>query len=216
MLIVNIGICDNVKKVLATIAESGVKELVVQPTYLMKGLHYQELQKDIASYSNTFENIVVGEPLLSSEQDFRKVISTITEKTAEYDDGKTAICLVGHGTEANANQVYAKMQKMLGESGYSNYYIGTIKAMPTVTDVLETIQNKAYQRVILQPLMIAVGNHTYHDIAGEKEGSWKNVFKQAGYEVECELVGLSDLEAVQLIFREHAQAAVERCKRGLK
>ena len=44
---------------------------------------------------------------------FKAVIQAITDATKEYDDGETAICFMGHGTEADSNQVYAKMQDML-------------------------------------------------------------------------------------------------------
>ena len=36
--------------------------------------------------------------------------------TAAYDDGETAICFMGHGTEAESNAVYAQMQQGMPES----------------------------------------------------------------------------------------------------
>ena len=62
------------------------------------------------------------------------------------------------------------------------------------------------------PLMIAVGNHTKKDIAGEKESSWKKTFENTGYEVECMFRGLGELEAIQKLFAEHTQVAVEKLK----
>ncbi|MFR6378862.1 MAG: sirohydrochlorin cobaltochelatase [Evtepia sp.] len=53
----------------------------------------------------------IGEPLLTSDEDFQTVADAIVEATASYDDGKTAICFMGHGTEAESNAVYAKMQQ---------------------------------------------------------------------------------------------------------
>ena len=205
-------VIDNVKEVLERSIKNGVTQLVIQPTHLMKGLGYRELTEEIADYSNAFEKVVVGEPLLNSEADFEKVIKAITAENAQYDDGKTAICLVGHGTKTDANEAYVKLQKMLTKLGYTNYYIGTIKATPTLADVLGAIQERRYQRVVLQPLMIAVGNHTKKDIAGEKEGSWKKTFENAGYEVECVFRGLGELDAVQQLFVEHAQTALEKLK----
>ena len=35
--------------------------------------------------------------------------------TAQYDDGKTAICFMGHGTEAESNAIYAKMQTVMSD-----------------------------------------------------------------------------------------------------
>lgn len=42
----------------------------------------------------------MGKPLLSSEGDFQAVVQALIEETEEYDDGETAFCFMGHGTEA--------------------------------------------------------------------------------------------------------------------
>ena len=52
----------------------------------------------------------------------------ISEATADYDDGETAIVFMGHGTEAESNGVYAKMQQVLTDGGYAHYYVGTVEA----------------------------------------------------------------------------------------
>lgn len=81
-------------------------------------LEYTDLVNEIAENADSFEKVVVGEPLLTSDDDFKAVIQAITDATKEYDDGETAICFMGHGTEADSNQVYAKMQDMLTEEGF--------------------------------------------------------------------------------------------------
>ena len=136
-------------------------------------------------------------------------MTAITEATKEYDDGKTAICFMGHGTEADSNAVYAKMQTTLTEAGYANYYVGTVEATPSLDDVLAAVQKGEYERVVLMPLMIVAGDHANNDMAGEEEDSWKSTFEKAGYQVECVLKGLGELEAIQQIFVEHAQAAMD-------
>ena len=74
----------------------------------------------------------MGEPLLTSDEDFAAVMQAIVEATAEYDDGETAICFMGHGTEAESNGVYAKMQQLLTDGGHTNYFIGTVEAEPSL------------------------------------------------------------------------------------
>ena len=201
---------DNVGEALDRAVDNGVKTLVVQPTHLMNGLEYGDLVEELAEYSDAFEHIAVGEPLLTSEEDFAGVIRAVTEATAEYDDGETALCFMGHGTEAESNQVYGRMQKMLADAGYDHYYVGTVEAEPTLADVLAAVQKGSYRRVVLEPLMIVAGDHANNDMAGDEEDSWKTVFENAGYEVVCILRGLGELEAVQQMFVEHAQAAMDR------
>lgn len=200
---------DNVKEALARAEKNGVKNLVIQPTHLMNGLEYTDLVNEAAEYSDAFEKVAVGEPLLTSDEDFKAVIRAITDSTAEYDDGETAICFMGHGTEAESNQVYAKLQKMLTEAGYKNYYVGTVEATPSVEDVLAAVKKGTYKKVVLKPLMIVAGDHANNDMAGDEQGSWKTTFESAGYEVTAIVQGLGELEGIQQLFVEHAQAAVD-------
>lgn len=200
---------DNVGEALDRAVENGVKRLVIQPTHLMNGFEYNDVVNEVAEYSDAFEKIAVGEPLLSSDEDFTAVIEAITEDTKNYDDGETAICFMGHGTEAESNKVYPKMQEMLADAGYKNYFIGTVEAAPTVEDVLELVKAGGYKKIVLQPLMIVAGDHANNDMAGDDEESWKSLFESEGYEVTCELRGLGAMEPIQKLFVEHAQAAID-------
>ena len=200
---------DNVEEALDRAVNNGVKNLVIQPTHLMNGLEYNDLVEEVANYSDAFEKVAIGEPLLASDEDFQGVMKAITEATAEYDDGETAICFMGHGTEAEANSVYTKMQDMLTDAGYTNYYVGTVEAAPSLEDVVAKVQTGNYKKVVLQPLMMVAGDHANNDMAGEEEGSWKKTFEDAGYEVECVVKGLGEMEAIQDILVKHAKAAAD-------
>ena len=203
---------DNVSEALNRAADNGVKTLVVQPTHLMDGYEYNDLVDELAGFADAFEAIAVGEPLLSSDGDFAAVAEAIVQATAEYDDGETAICFMGHGTEAASNDVYARMQQVLSEAGYEHYFIGTVEAEPSVEDLLKAVQAGDYRRVVLRPLMIVAGDHANNDMAGDDEDSWKSVFEGAGYEVECVLSGLGELEAIRELFAQHAQTAMDSLK----
>ena len=200
---------DNVTQALDRAVDNGVKTLVVQPTHLMNGLEYEELMSTLAEYSDAFESISVGQPLLTDDEDFQAVMEAIVAATAGYDDGQTAICFMGHGTEHDANGVYAKLQQLLTDSGHANYYIGTVEAEPTLEDLLASVGQGDYSRVVLLPLMVVAGDHANNDMAGDEDGSWRLAFEDAGYQVECVLTGLGELEAIQDLFVAHAQAAVD-------
>ena len=199
---------DNVTEALNRAVDNGVKTLVVQPTHLMNGLEYTDLVNELADNSDAFEQVAVGEPLLTSDDDFKAVISAITDATKEYDDGETAICFMGHGTEADSNAVYQKMQDMLKEEGFDNYYVGTVEATPSCEDVINQVKEGSYKKVVLEPLMIVAGDHANNDMAGDDDDSWKSQFEAAGYEVTCLVRGLGELEPIQQLFVQHAQAAV--------
>lgn len=202
-------VIDNVGQALDRAVENGVKRLVIQPTHLMDGLEYNDVVNEAAQYADAFESMAIGAPLLTSGEDFQIVARTMAEATAQYDDGKTAICFMGHGTEAASNAVYAKMQQVMTDAGYANCFIGTVEAAPTLEDVLALVQAGGYERVVLQPMMIVSGDHANNDMAGDEEGTWKTVFENAGYEVECVLTGLGEYEAIQNLLTAHAQAAID-------
>ena len=201
-------VIDNVGEALDRAIANGVKILVVQPTHLMAGFEYTDLKNELAEYADAFDQIVLSNPLLVTDEDFRDVAEAIVSATAGYDDGKTAICFMGHGTEADSNGVYAKMQTVLTEMGKDNYFIGTVEAEPSVDDVLAQVQSGDYSRVVLRPLMIVAGDHANNDMAGEEEDSWKSIFEGAGYEVECVVEGLGQLEAIQELILAHAADAI--------
>ena len=167
---------DNVKAALDRAVDNGVKTLVVQPTHLMDGLEYTDLVDELAQYTDAFEHIAVGAPLLTSDGDFQAVADAITQATAQYDDGDTAICFMGHGTEAESNRIYGEMQQVLEAAGHDRYYVGTVEAEPTLEDVLAGVKDSGAHRVVLQPLMIVAGDHANNDMAGDEEGSWKRAF----------------------------------------
>lgn len=200
---------DNVKEALDRAVENGVKNLIVQPTHLMAGLEYHDLEEEVMSYADAFESITMGENLLAEDGDFEEVAKIITARTAEYDDGETAICFMGHGTEAESNAVYAKMQEVLTADGFENYFVGTVEATPSLEDVMAAVGEGEYKRVVLMPLMVVAGDHANNDMAGDEEDSWKSQFEAEGYSVECVLEGLGQQPEIQELYVEHLQKFVE-------
>ena len=200
---------DNVEEALKRAMDNNVTRLAIQPTHLLDGLEYNELVREAGNYADAFQGLAIGKPLLTSDQDFQTVAAAITKATKAYDDGKTAICFMGHGTTAKSNDVYAKLQQVLEDQGAAHYYVGTVEAAPTVEDVLTRVKAGAYTRVVLMPLMIVAGDHANNDMAGDDADSWKSVFDAAGYEVVCLVQGLGELEEIQALLVEHAQAAIQ-------
>lgn len=201
---------DNVEEALDRAVADGITTLVVQPTHLMNGYEYTDLADALKDYEDKIDTIVLGEPLLTGDEDYEAVVKAITEKTASYDDGETAIVFMGHGTEADSNIVYTKMQDKLTEAGYENYYIGTVEAEPSLDDVIAALnENGNYKKVVLEPLMVVAGDHANNDMAGDEEDSWKTLLQNEGYEVECLLEGLGQIPAVCDIYVAHTQAAID-------
>ena len=201
-------VIDNVGEALQRAIDNGVRTLVVQPTHLMDGYEYNDIVDELAGYVDAFDRLVIGKPLLNTDEDFTVVAKALADATAEYADGKTAICFMGHGTEAESNSVYAKMQQVIDDAGYENTFIGTVEAKPSVDDVLAAVKAGDCSRVVLRPMMIVAGDHANNDMAGDEEGSWKSIFEGEGYEVECVLEGLGQLPEIQQLLVAHAGDAL--------
>jgi sirohydrochlorin cobaltochelatase len=212
---------DNVDEALLRARDNGVKQLIVQPTHLMSGAENQELKNALADYSSDFE-ISIGEPLLSSDDDYATVADALVNATKSFDDGSTAICFMGHGTPAEntlvdpaeSNKTYSKMQEVLNEKGGANYYVGVVESdieglsldslVPKVKDGGE------YKKVVLRPMMVVAGDHANNDMADEADPeSWVSTFKGEGYEVETVIEGLGQVKEIQDVYVAHVQAAID-------
>ena len=208
---------DNVKEALERAKANGVEELLVQPTHLMNGWEYGDLVKALEKVEGSFKSIKIGAPLLTSDDDFAKVADAMVAATQDLaKDGKTAVCYMGHGTAAASNAVYEKMQKVLTDKGHKNYFIGTVEASPTAGELVELVKAAGYTRVVLRPMMIVAGDHANNDMADENDPeSWYSVFSAAGLEVQCEVKGLGELQAIRDLLAAHARDAKPLADTGI-
>ena len=206
---------DNVEEALNRAVDNGVKTLVVQPTHLMNGFEYEELMGTLAEFSDSFEQVAVGEPLLTSDEDFLAVADAITAATADYDNGKTAIVFMGHGTSHTAKISYSQMQSQMTALGYENVFIGTVEGEPEDTScesVIEKVSAAGYKNVILRPLMVVAGDHANNDMAGSDDDSWLSQFKASGKfdKIDTQINGLGEIEGIQKLYVEHTAAAMSK------
>lgn len=208
---------DNVKEALERAKANGVEELLVQPTHLMNGWEYGDLVKALEKVEGSFKSIKIGAPLLTSDDDFAKVADAMVAATQDLaKDGKTAVCYMGHGTAAASNAVYEKMQKVLTDKGHKNYFIGTVEASPTAGELVELVKAAGYTRVVLRPMMIVAGDHANNDMADENDPeSWYSVFSAAGLEVQCEVKGLGEIQAIRDLLAAHARDAKPLADTGI-
>ncbi len=208
---------DNVKQALERAKKNGVEELLVQPTHLMNGWEYGDLVKALEKYEGDFASIKIGAPLLTTDDDFARVGEAMIEATEELTaDDETAVCWMGHGTEAASSGIYAKMQKWFADAGADNHFVGTVEAEPTARDLAQLVKEAGYTKVVLRPMMIVAGDHANNDMADEKDPeSWWSMFTAAGLEVQCEIKGLGELAEIQALLADHAKNAKDLKDTGI-
>ena len=180
----------------------------VSPTHVMSGEEFDAMMEEMSPYEASFEAVAVGAPLLTSDEDYERLVRILAEDTKEFDQEGTEIILMGHGTEHAANEVYVRLAAEFKKQGYGRYHVGTVEATPSLEDMKRETDQTGARRVVLQPLMIVAGDHANNDMAGDEEDSWKSVFQADGYEVVCRLKGLGELEGIRRMFVDHAKMAV--------
>ncbi len=201
-------VIDDVAAAMESLIAEGVTDLIVQPTHVMDGFEYEKMKDQMEPYRGRFAQIKLGAPLLDSDEDYAQVADILASETKEHDKEDTAIVWMGHGTEHPANIAYRKLEQYCRQAGYQRHFIGTVEAEPDLDEVAAAV--KAYpgiKKVVLLPLMIVAGDHAVNDMAGDEEDSWKTVFEEAGYEVECVLKGMGQYPAVRQIFVRHTKEA---------
>lgn len=199
---------NNVTEAMEELLNEGYGTVVVQPTHVMNGEEYDEMKELTAPYEDKFVNIKYGKPLLTSSDDYVELINAIVAETPQIKEDKTAVVLMGHGTEHFANATYSALDYRFKALGYNNVFVGTVEGYPDLDKVKSDVKAGGYTKVVLLPLMIVAGDHANNDMAGDEEDSWKTQFKKEGYEVETVLKGLGEYKGVQEMFAEHCQDAL--------
>ena len=220
---------DNMTQALERAVANGVKNLVVQPTHLMHGAEYDEMCAAIDDYRDNFDAVSIAEPLLGEvgsdasviNADKEAVAKAITAAAAEasgFDsleaakEAGAAFVLLGHGTAHVARVSYSQMSTQMQQLGYENVFIGTVEGEPEETaceSVIEKVQAAGYTTVILRPLMVVAGDHVNNDMAGSDDDSWKHMFEDAGFTVDCQIAGLGGIADIQALYIAHTQAAID-------
>lgn len=84
--------------------EKGIRELYVQPLYLMHGTEHRRLMELLKESEPFFDRISVGKPLLCDDSDFHVIADAILHHLpVETED--TAVVLMGHGNEKRKKTV---------------------------------------------------------------------------------------------------------------
>lgn len=222
---------DNVDQALERAVDNGVKNLVVQPTHLMRGAEYDELVEAVENYKDKFETVKIAEPLLgevgadsdavnSDKEAVAKALTAEAVKDAGYDsldaakeDG-TAFVFMGHGTSHTAKVSYSQMQTQMKDLGYDNVFIGTVEGEPEETScesVIDAVEKAGYKKVVLRPLMVVAGDHANNDMAGDDDDSWLSMFKASGKfdSVDTQITGLGEIKDIQQIYVDHTAEAMK-------
>ncbi len=193
---------DDVKTALDKMKKEGISKVLVQPTHLIEGLEYEKTLAAAREKRSEFEEIKVGLPLLSCEEDIAEIVDVIQSEIKR--EQKECLVLMGHGSEHSADGVYARVQKMFNSKGIADVFVCTVEGVSSEVDVLSLA--KGYTKVVLAPLMLVAGDHALNDMAGE-EDSLKTMFSNDGFAVRTIIRGLGEYDGIKKMYVDHVRDA---------
>lgn len=189
----------NTTEILEKLLNEGYKHVILQPTYIISGTEMEALRREVELFSNKFEDIRLGVPLLSSVDDYFNLLEVLKEEVGDLKENEGLI-MVGHGTDHPALSSYPMLDYVARDLELP-IYIGTVEGYPGFDKVLKVLKKDKKSQVKLMPLMFVAGDHAKNDIAED----WKEALEKNGIEVVLDLKGLGEIEKIQNIFIEKAK-----------
>lgn len=181
----------DIYEALEHIKKKNYENLIIQPTHIIPGKEFDKISREIKNFN--FKSIKIGNPLLTTENDFQFIINFLNEKVNCISKCDILV-LMGHGTEHKANAQYVKLNNMLPK----NIMLATVEGTPTIDDIVNSLHNRNdIKSIAILPFMVVSGDHATNDMAGEDDNSWKSILELNGYEVTPILKGLGSFVEIQ-------------------
>lgn len=199
---------NNPTQALTNLKDEGYTDVYIQPLHVINGAEYDELIEAVTAFTEEFEVLKIGKPLLTSHEDYAAVANAYINYMPERAENE-AVVFMGHGTHHDANAAYACLDYVFEDEGINNVFVGTVEGFPELDTVIKKLESNQIEKVTLMPLMVVAGDHAQNDMAGDEEDSWKIILKSQGYDVDCILKGLGEMPEIQEIYIEHLQAVID-------
>ena len=150
---------DTVPDALERMLRDRITDVLIQPTHLLNGIENDQMLRQAEAYRSRFQNLRIGAPLLTSDRDLQRVAEILTAQFPNLGE-EEAVLLMGHGTEHDANAVYAALDYRFKDMGRDRFYMATVEGYPALEQALRQMKaNQRLQKVYLVPFMIVAGDH---------------------------------------------------------
>lgn len=207
---------DSPETALAKMLDEKFTHVVVQSLHTIAGEEYHGLVRTVASFRmmNGFENISLGEPLLSTQEDMAKAVGAAISIIPDKRKKDEAVVFMGHGTHHPANAFYAALMFQL-QLKDKNIFLGTVEGYPDIELIKKMLIESKIKKVYLLPFMSVAGDHAKNDMAGDEDNSWKSILASAGIEPVCILKGTAENKLFTDIWVSHIGRAMKAFKKDI-
>lgn len=206
---------DTLPDALERMLKHDVTDVLVQPSYLLDGVEYENTVQTIQHYKERFDHLAVGRPLLDRRSDVRELADVLEKLFADIPSSEM-LAFMGHGSPHMKLPVYDLLNEMFKDDGFTHFIVGTVEHEPGFMPVLDLVQRRQPSRVLMTPLLVTAGNHVLFDMAGDHEASWKTQLENRGIKTECHLKGLGEYHEIRELYIRRAKEAERNAVRGRK
>ena len=217
-----------IKSPLAAIADlqdRGFDNIVVQSLHVYAGEEYINLKSHIDALNSIrtikakhqpFNKLVLGRPALGEpgvlhdyREDLKAAVEALKGDVRRARETGAALVYMGHGNSFLSSGVFVEFQDVMRRT-YPEVqtFVGVIEGFPGLDVVLSGLTAAEVRKIILAPLLLVAGGHTVKDMTGNQADSWKSTLTRAGFQVECILRGLGELEPWADIYVRHVKEAM--------
>ncbi|MGL4425369.1 MAG: sirohydrochlorin cobaltochelatase [Cetobacterium sp.] len=193
----------NTLEILEKLLKEEYKNIIFQPTYIINGIEMDALRREIGQYNEKFDDIRIGDPLLTTTEDYFNLLNFVEEEVGNLEKNE-AIVMIGHGTSHSSHSAYPMLDYIARDLD-KPIYIGTVEGYPGVEKVVKELKLAGKEKVILMPLMFVAGNHAKKDI----QDFWKVSLEENGFEVVLNLKALGEIEKIQNMYIKKAKKLEE-------
>ena len=196
---------------LAKLLEDGFNRVIVASFHTIPGEEFHELHLDVDAFRSMSgsprRRILVSTPLLSSRKHMETAIKIMLGQAPKSRKPGDTIVLMGHGSAHHpSDAIYAAMN-FYAQDADPNLFVATVEGQPTIQDFIPKLRKKGIKKVYLMPFMAVAGDHARNDMCGGEKDSWKSVFTQNGFEVECVFKGTGEYPEIVNLWIENIKAA---------
>ena len=192
-----------VREAMARMVLDGVTHLYAQPSYLLNGREYDELETMIYTHRADFIDVKVGQPLLHSHRDIERTAQALMESEFADLSAEEAAVFVAHGSPHTSNATYCALDYVFKDLGYENAHVATFNAYPQIDTVIRHLKKAGTRRVHVAPFMFVAGQSAMEGVCGDAANSMKSQLTAAGFEVVPHRKCLGEYDGVRGIYLDH-------------
>lgn len=198
---------DSPQQALERLIAEGYQDVAIQSLHVINGDEFEKITNEVKVYQHQFNKMFIGKPLLSSFDDYLKVIAAL-QAQAPVMAADERVVFMGHGTTHHAFAAYACIDHLFTDRKLP-FIMGAVESYPEIDTILARLVADKVRKVHLMPFMIVAGDHATHDMASDEDDSWSSRIQALGIEVECHLQGLGENLQIRQLFAEHLLAATK-------